>query len=49
VEHVVQLGAPVEGRSADRLAADPRQAGAILGDDVSRDTGLRLFNRLDGT
>jgi hypothetical protein len=39
---------PVEGRSADRLAADPRHAGAILGDDASRDTGRRLFHGLDG-
>jgi hypothetical protein len=48
-EHVAQLGSPVEGSSPDRPAADPRHAGAILGDDVAWGTRLRLFHRLDGT
>jgi hypothetical protein len=37
------LGAPVYGQLADRLAEDPRPAGAILGDGASWDLGLRLF------
>lgn len=37
------LGAPVYARLAERLALDPSQAEAILGDDASWDIGLRLF------